>query len=191
LRCAESGGAAAAVTYPQEMSPPLAQTMWEVVSPSSERARRALWSYIEDIASRYYGWPATAAEVEAALRDDPSEDLTQPTGLFLVAQQNHKIVACAGLRLLPGTVGEVTRVHVVRAARGRGLGARLMGELERLAYQHGRSRLRLDTRSDLVEARRLYERLGYREVPPFNEGKYAEHWFEKTLTRPVADLHRT
>jgi len=37
----------------------------------------------------------------------------------------------------------------------------------------------------------LYERLGYREVPPFNEGKYAEHWFEKTLTRPVADFHRT
>jgi len=173
------------------MSPPLAQTMWEVVSPSSERARRALWSYIEDSASRYYGRPATAAEVETALRDDPSEDLTQPTGLFLVAQQNHKIVACAGLRLLPGTVGEVTRVHVVRAARGRGLGARLMGELERLAYQHGRSRLRLDTRSDLVEARRLYERLGYRDVPPFNGGKYAEHWFEKTLTRPVADLHRT
>ncbi len=27
------------------MSPPLAQTMWEVVSPSSERARRALLMY--------------------------------------------------------------------------------------------------------------------------------------------------
>jgi len=34
----------------------------------------------------------------------------------------------------------------------------------------------------LVEARRLYARLGYREVPPFNAGQYAEHWFEKTLT---------
>lgn len=51
----------------------------------------------------------------------------------------------------------------------------------------GRSRLRLDTRGDLVEARRLYERLGYREVPPFNAGRYAEHWLEKTLTRPVVD----
>ena len=56
-----------------------------------------------------------------------------------------------------------------------------------LADQHGRSRLRLDTRGDLVEARRLYERLGYREVPPFNAGRYAEHWLEKTLTRPVVD----
>ncbi len=59
-----------------------------------------------------------------------------------------------------------------------------MGELEHLAYQHGRSRLRLDTRSDLVEARRLYERLGYREVPPFNEGKV-----RRTLVRE--DTHPT
>jgi len=172
--------------HTRQVSPPHAPTVCEVVSPSSARARRALWSYTEDVASRYYGRPATAAEVEASLRDDPSEDLDLPAGLFLVAQQNQEIVGCAGLRLLPDAVGEVKRVHVVPAARGRGLGACLMGELERLACQHGRSRLRLDTRSDLVEARRLYVRLGYREVPPFNAGQYAEHWFEKTLTRPVA-----
>lgn len=62
-----------------------------------------------------------------------------------------------------------------------------MGDIERLADQHGRSRLGLDTRSDLVEARRLYERLGYREVPPFNAGRYAEHSLEQTVTRSVVD----
>ena len=165
------------------MDHPLAQAQWDVVSPSSERARAALRSYIEDIAGRYHGRPAMVAEVDAALRDDPSDDLVLPTGLFLVAQQDEAVVACAGLRLLPGTVGEVTRVHVVAAARGRGLGARLLGEIERLALVHGCYRLRLDTRSDLVEARRLYQRLGYREVPAFNEGRYAEHWYEKTLSR--------
>ncbi|NYV79008.1 GNAT family N-acetyltransferase, partial [Streptomyces sp. UH6] len=39
----------------------------------------------------------------------------------------------------------------------------------------------LDTRSDLVEARALYARLGYRETPPHNDGVYAEHWFAKDL----------
>jgi 4-hydroxy-4-methyl-2-oxoglutarate aldolase len=41
--------------------------------------------------------------------------------------------------------------------------------------------LRLDTRADLTEARRLYTRHGYREVAPFNDGPYADHWFAKTL----------
>jgi hypothetical protein len=41
--------------------------------------------------------------------------------------------------------------------------------------------MRLDTRGDLTEARALYARLGYDEVEPFNDGPYAEHWFEKAL----------
>jgi hypothetical protein len=44
------------------------------------------------------------------------------------------------------------------------------------------SRLRLDTRGDLVEARRLYARHGYLEIPAFSEGPYAEHWLGKTLS---------
>lgn len=52
-----------------------------------------------------------------------------------------------------------------RDANCRGLGARFVRELERLAREHAHTTLRLDTRSDLVEARRLYARLGYQEVP--------------------------
>jgi ribosomal protein S18 acetylase RimI-like enzyme len=57
----------------------------------------------------------------------------------------------------------------------------LLDEVEQAARARGVSRLRLDTRSDLMEARRLYESRGYLEVPPFNNGRYAEHWFERTL----------
>jgi hypothetical protein len=42
--------------------------------------------------------------------------------------------------------------------------------------------LRLDTRGDLTEARRLYARHGYREVPAFSQGLYTDHWFEKILS---------
>ena len=82
----------------------------------------------------------------------------------------------------PERVGEVKRLFVPPAARGRGLGALLMGELEHLASEHDLSVLRLDTRHDLVEARRLYAALGYEEVPAFNDGGYAEHWLAKPLT---------
>ena len=43
-------------------------------------------------------------------------------------------------------------------------------------------RLQLDTRHDLVEARRLYARHGYHEVPAFNAEPFAEHWLAKDLT---------
>jgi ribosomal protein S18 acetylase RimI-like enzyme len=69
-----------------------------------------------------------------------------------------------------------------RAARWRrGLGARLLDHLEAHARDHGVAILRLDTRDDLVEARRLYARHGYTEVRPLSQGLYAGHWFEKHL----------
>lgn len=43
--------------------------------------------------------------------------------------------------------------------------------------------MRLDVRGDLVEARAMYARLGYREVPRFNDHAYVEHWFEKRLVK--------
>ena len=72
-------------------------------------------------------------------------------------------------------------LFVAPAARGRGLGAHLMGELERIARGRGLSVLRLDTRHDLVEYHRLYAALGYEEVPAFNHDQYAEHWLAKPL----------
>lgn len=150
-------------------------------TPDSPAARRVLRLYIDDVASSYYGRPATVAEIDSALRDDPSDDLVPPKGHLLVAQQGGAVVGCAGLRLLPDGVGEVCRVFVVPAARRRGLASRLLHELETLARESDRSVLRLDTRHDLVDARRLYAAHGYAEVPAFNQGQYAEHWFAKQL----------
>src|SRR5699024_312067 len=117
--------------------------------------------------------------------DNPSGDLRPPGGLLVVAHQRDTPVGCGGLRWLDDHVAEVTRVYVAEPARGHGLGTRLMAELERLARGHGRTTLRLDTRSDLTEARRLYADLGYRENAPYNPGSYGEHWFEKNLTGPA------
>ncbi|HEV7899165.1 MAG TPA: hypothetical protein VGP31_15120 [Planosporangium sp.] len=39
----------------------------------------------------------------------------------------------------------------------------------------------LETRHDLVEARNLYAKHGYVEIPPYFDDPYAEHWFEKRL----------
>ena len=49
----------------------------------------------------------------------------------------------------------------------------------------GLSTLRLDTQRSLVEARALYERNGYRQIPRYNDNPYTDYWFEKqTRLRP-------
>ena len=150
--------------------------------PGSPEGRSVLRAYFRDIVSRYHGRPATDSEVEAVLRDDPSNRLAPPDGLFLVARQAGDTVGCGGLLLLPGGIGEVKRVFVEPAARGRGVGRRLMRALEDAAREHRVSRLRLDTRSNLTEARRLYVAEGYHEVPPFNDDPMSEHWYEKVFS---------
>ena len=76
-----------------------------VMPPASAAARQVLRAYFAEVASRYYGRPATDEEVAAAMREEPSDDLTPPGGLLLVAVQDGAVLGCAGLRLLPGGAG--------------------------------------------------------------------------------------
>ena len=76
---------------------------------------------------------------------------------------------------------------VAPAARGLGLGRRLLASLEAEAAASGARTVRLETNQTLVEAISLYRASGYREVAPFNDEPYAHHWFEKTLNPDKPD----
>ncbi len=152
-----------------------------VAAPGSPEARAVLTAYFRDIVSRYHRREATPGEVQAAMAAEPSDDLCPPHGLFLLARRDDAVIGCAGLRLLPARTGEITRVFVVRGARRLGVGRQLLRAVEDAARQHAVSRLRLDTRGDLAEARQLYTANGYQEVAPFNDGRFADHWYGKPL----------
>jgi len=74
---------------------------------------------------------------------------------------------------------------VAPAARGLGLGRRLLACLEAEAAASGARTVRLETNHTLAEAISLYRASGYREVAAFNDEPYAHHWFEKTLEPPA------
>lgn len=65
--------------------------------------------------------------------------------------------------------GELKRIYVRPTLRGQGAGARLVGELERVALSAGARRLYLETGVRQMEALRLYERLGYTHRGPFGD----------------------
>ncbi|MET8359114.1 GNAT family N-acetyltransferase [Micromonospora sp. NPDC005171] len=150
------------------------------VRPDHPDAGLLLREYMSEMVVRYHRRPALPGEVDAALAEMPSDDLTAPSGLLLLAHHGPDLAGCAGLRWQPGWA-ELTRVFIRPEHRGAGGGAALLAAVEERARTAGADRIRLDTRHDLVEARALYARHGYAEIPAFSQGPYAEHWFEKWL----------
>lgn len=156
---------------------------WQVTAepfttPDATLLRRA---YYAEVAGRYWRRSVTEAETDQGLLDFPDDELTAPTGRFVVGRLDGRPLSCGGIRLLDPVTAELTRVYVDPRARGTGGGAALLRALEEAGRALGAERVRLDTRSDLVEARALYARHGYAEIPAYSAGPYAEHWFEKRL----------
>lgn len=154
----------------------------EPVPVDGEAATAILRDYVDEVASRYYGRPATPAEIDAAIAEDPNDDLMPPRGTFLIARDHVGALGCVAVRRLEPGVCELKRMYVVPRARRRGLGRHLVIAAERAAIALDARELRLDTRGDLIEARGLYAAMGFAEIPAYNAGLYAEHWFAKPLT---------
>lgn len=87
--------------------------------------------------------------------------------VFVVAYDDGVAVACGGLRALDAAHGEVKRMYVAPAARGRGISKLVLRDLERRARDLGWERLVLETGELQPEAMSLYLREGYTEIPPF------------------------
>ena len=164
---------------------PLGTVRLTVADPTAPASAKILREYFENIIGRYYGRTAHPDETAETLGDEPSDDLIAPTGIFVVATLNDTVVGCGGVRFVghESKLGEVTRVFVHESARGHGIAAALLTRLDDLAREAGLTELRLTVRNDLVEARRLYIRAGYGEVPAFNSESYADYWFAKSVSR--------
>ena len=147
-----------------------------VRDPADPAARACVRAYGDELGSRFDTGFDPARSLPAA-----DQEMIPPAGVFLVATLHSEAVGCGGLKFHDGAPAEVKRMWVAPAARGLGLGRRLLAELESHAAAHGVSVLRLETNGTLAEAISLYRSSGYQEVAPFSGEPYAHHWFEKTL----------
>lgn len=150
----------------------------EVVDPRGAEARSCIDAYLRELDERFESGFDAARSVSA----DPDE-LLPPRGVFLVARLDGVAVGCGAIKTLARRCGEIKRMWVAASARGLGVGQRLLDALETHALDMGLTTLRLDTNRNLVEAQALYARNGYREIAPYNDNPYADHWFEKKLPR--------
>lgn len=120
-------------------------------------------------------------EIEADAAGGPPADLVPPNGAMLLARVGGEPAGIGGVRHLDTPVAEVKSMYVSPAARGLGLGRRILEELHRVARERGCRAVRLDTNGFLVEAVGLYRAAGYREVADYNGNAKADLWFEREL----------
>jgi GNAT superfamily N-acetyltransferase len=148
--------------------------------PSDGPAARALFAEYMALVEERLGEPYHGREDIFAT----PEAFTADGACWLVVYDAGVPVACGGLRRVDATTGEVKRMFVTAAARGRGHGRRLLAALERRAAAAGYARVRLLTTEVLAEARALYLSAGYRIVDEPLEGSRHDYWMEKELPAP-------
>lgn len=144
-------------------------------------AKEILHAYLVELTERYLGREVTDEDMAYTYEVTPNETLLPPRGGFFVAREGEHLMGCIGYRMMSDSVCEVKRMFVAPAGRGRGWGGRLLAAAEEAARARGATVMRMDTRSDLVEARGLYAKHGYTEVEPYNDDPYSNHWFAKPL----------
>jgi putative acetyltransferase len=110
--------------------------------------------------------------------------LKAPEIRFFVARRQAVAIGCGALRLEAGGYGEIKRMYVAPAARGLGLGKKLLAAIEAEARRHRVHTLRLETGIHQPEALGLYASAGYREAEAFGDypaGDAVSRFFAKRL----------
>src|SRR5260221_9088509 len=98
------------------------------------------------------------------------------TGDVIVAEMDGRIVGCVTLSIGKTSLSEVDDLDaatirmlgVSSDVRGRGIGEGLVRHCIEQARISGSKRVRLDTRTSMQSAQRLYERLGFRPEPDYD-----------------------
>jgi putative acetyltransferase len=91
-----------------------------------------------------------------------------PHGALLIARIDGQVAGCVALRRLDASIAEMKRLYARPQFRGYGLGERLVGEVIAAARNAGYTALRLDTLATMQSAQKLYAKLGFVEIPAYN-----------------------
>jgi GNAT superfamily N-acetyltransferase len=107
-------------------------------------------------------------DFDAEMADFPGKYAAEAGGALLLATWDGEPVGAVALRDLGGGACEMKRLYLAPAARGSGLGRRLVEAIVAIAAGHGYRAMRLDTVPGAMDAAiALYRDIGFRDIPPY------------------------
>jgi len=133
-------------------------------TPAQIDTVRALFREYADATGHCECFPGFAKEV-AELPDQ----YAPPTGQLLLAEADSQPAGCVALRKLDDCICEMKRLYVRPEFRGRKLGCQLAETAIAGARRIGYGAMRLDTLPSMATARALYQTLGFRAIPRYND----------------------
>ncbi|MFD9901265.1 GNAT family N-acetyltransferase [Mesorhizobium sp. NPDC059025] len=95
--------------------------------------------------------------------------LDKPDITFWTARMGADLTGCGALKRHSDGTGEIKSMFVRPAWRGNGISRRLLMAIEGEAHRIGLKRLYLETGTDSLAARKLYESFGYVYCEPFGQ----------------------
>jgi putative acetyltransferase len=97
--------------------------------------------------------------------------LAEPSVTFFSFRAGGELLGVAALKQLSADHAEIKSMHTAEAARGQGIGRRLVEHLLAVARERGYTRVSLETGAGpaFIAARELYERAGFAPCPPFGD----------------------
>jgi carbonic anhydrase len=93
----------------------------------------------------------------------------KPIGCFIFAMINGSVAGGVGVRFLAEGICEMKRLFVYDKFRGHQLGKILSEELIKVSKDLGYKKMRLDTIPRLDNALKLYQELGFYQIPKYYE----------------------
>lgn len=126
-----------------------------------EKGKQLFLEYIQSL-----NFALTFQDVDRELAEI-SVEYNTPTGALLLAFDNDKAIACAGVRKIDGTTAELKRMFVDPNYRGLQLGQQILQKALDTAKQLGYKYIRLDTVPHMHAAIKLYKTAGFYEIEPY------------------------
>ena len=127
-------------------------------APDSDEARPLIDELEEDLGGGIYP--------DESQHGYSIEKLLSEGVAFFMVRVDGAAAGCGGVQIF-GEYGELKRMYIRPEFRGQGLGRLLVEHLADHARGHGARLLRLETGIYQTDAIRLYERMGFYEIPPF------------------------
>jgi GNAT superfamily N-acetyltransferase len=104
-----------------------------------------------------------------------------PGGCLLLAEEEGRVMGCAGLRPFDAATGEMKRLYVRPGRQGTGMGRALATNIIDEARGAGYRRLLLDTLPKMHRAIAMYRSLGFAEIPTYSDNPPNALCFELKL----------
>ncbi|GAB4374571.1 MAG: helix-turn-helix domain-containing GNAT family N-acetyltransferase [Kiloniellaceae bacterium] len=128
-----------------------------------------------------YGWDETFEALVAKIVAEFIETFDARRERCWIAEKDGAVVGSAFVVKQSDDVAKLRLVYVEPAARGLGIGGRLVAEAIRFSRLHGYKKLTLWTNDILVSARRIYEAAGFTLVQEekhhsFGKDLVGQHW---------------